>query len=518
MQQKTSPRWTLVATMSVCVLILVALVAFQSVVAQGQSHPVPVLKPPFKMHADDNVSANAAFPPMPPSADTLLEESFGTSFDPHIGVITTTTTWQIFTDTGAVNYYWNRVIPLASAVYSDTAWAACGTCDGTPGTSLDPDTDNYPDNQGTWMIYGPLDLSGYYAAAVTFNYSMTVKSGDTFWFGVSNDGTYFTGSPVPYEGDVSTGGWLTHTFGLSSFAGRGKPSVYLGFYFRSNSDGNAGKGVFVDNVVLRAVPYRISYLPSVAKNFSVATPTPTITPTPTQGAYRYLYTYDTGLGENDPDFKQWGGSYSSTVWEQGLVGGYNSIGSMYMFNTRKTSDGCGDCVVTFSGANLTAPANFEITADVNVYKGRINARYGIVFGAESATFSRGSGGSPQFNINTRYYRIEFFFPTGSAQTNDPNQFKLARCDGVGLDCADVVTRQDIPAGANMDGSWDKITVRRNGSSIVVLVNNYQILSTTDGTYSGSEREFGVFVQTSADNGTGSPLEIDWDNYRVAPYP
>jgi hypothetical protein len=69
----------------------------------------------------------------------------------------------------------------------------------------------------------------------------------------------------------------------------------------------------------------------------------------------------------------------------------------------------------------------------------------------------------------------------------------------------------------VDGVWDHVTVRRQGSAIVVLINGVQLLSVTDGTYTGARR-FGMFIQAADFNNTMNPLEINFDNYRVTQLP
>jgi hypothetical protein len=481
----------------------VALIVFQSAVAIGQyQEPVP-LKPPFVFHEADPAMGASSFTPLPPTASLLLTERFEAGFAPSFGTVGTTTKWYIFTDTTSVNLYWNRVLPLLSSGYVDTAWAACGTCDGTPGTSRDPDTDDYPPGLGTWMIYGPVNLSGYYDAELTFNYRLDADpavdgsgSGDFFAFGVSDDGTHFTGEL--HSGSSSFTEWLTPTFKLTDYAD--KSSVYLGFYFHSNGDANTGKGALIDNVSLRAAPYLLSYLPQVAKNIA--------TPTPTPAPYLYNYTFDSGLGLDDPDFKAWGGAYVSPpsgtpIYAQGL-----DVDRMNLWNTQLQ-------LVSMASPNVSVSGNYEISADLNVFKGKNNARYGIVFGAGSDVFGRGSGNTPTFNSNGSYYVFALQFP--GSPGNDPADYQLERCSGNGLDCPKLVDRTPIPAGANADGVWDKITVRRSGSSIVVLVNDFQILSVNDGAYTGT-REFGVYIRSADVNGTNEPLEVFFDNYRVTQLP
>ncbi len=498
---RKNKRWGVVAATLVSAAFLVALIVFQSAAALGQ-RPQPIaLKPPFVFQADGGVSASR-FVPVPPSATRLLTETFGTGFNPSVGVTGTTTAWRVFTDTDSANYYWARVTPNLSTTYADTVWAPLGG----DGASLIPDSDNYPANMSSWLIYGPVDLRDYYAAEFTFNYLLDAHpavdgggTGDYLGVAVSDDGTTFSGFQL--TGDLTPAGWLTGTFNLADYAG--KSSVYLGFYFHSNGDGNVGRASFLDNVSLRAAPYLYSYMPAVAKNFSLQPP------------YVYSYTFDSGQGENDPNFVAWGQTFRSlsgttTIYEQGLFNGNPGQG-MYLFNTQVN-------LVSMAGPNVTAPTNYEISVDFNVNMGKANARYGVIFGGSIDTFGRLSGNRPTFDINANYYKFSLQFP--NAAGTDPADYQLERCAGNGTDCIDLLPspgRFTIPGAASADGVWDRVTVRRQGSSIVVLVNGFQILSISDGTYTG-QREFGMFIQAASFNNTTNPLDISFDNYLVSQLP
>ncbi|HLF28175.1 MAG TPA: hypothetical protein VJG32_17735 [Anaerolineae bacterium] len=492
-------RGRIAAVTLICTGFLIVLALFQNAAAVGQRQEPITLKPPFTLEVDDRVSAND-FSPVLPSASRLLTETFGGGFDPTVGVTGTTTAWRVFIDSASdPAHYWERVIPALSSTYADTAWAPCGLCDGS---DLDPDTDNYPANVGAWLIYGPVNLSNYYAAEVVFNYQLALDpsvdgSGfnDFFFFGASDDGTRFTGS----KGAVTGSSWQTRTLYLGDHVG--KSSVYLGFYFHSDGAANNGKGAFIDNVSLRAMPYLNTFLPSVASNFAAATPAP---------SSLYLHTFSVG-GDNDPDFVAWGQKYTSLsggsiIYEQNIQSSGNPGSSMYLFNTQIDQ-------VTLAGPNLSVSGNYEISADFNVTKGKDNARYGLIFGAEGGAFGR-SGSTPTFNIDTHYYKFSLQFDPGD---DDPDDFQLERCETNGKDCVDLIPRTTIPSGAAADGAWDTVAVRRSGASIVLLINGVQIGSASDGSYTGA-RKFGLFIQSGLFNNGTNPLRVSFDNYRVGQLP
>ena len=504
MHKKTNARWRMMATTLASLTFLAALIVYQSTAAQEQAAPIPPLNPPFKFEADQAAFTAAGFPVVPPSATRLLTETFGDSYQQTASITGTTPAWRYYVDPGSgSSMYWNRVISQVTDIYTDTAWASCGLCNGGVVGSLNPDTDDYPPGQGAWLVYGPITLTNYYAAEVTFNYTMSVKSGDAFRFGISNDGTTFAGSQVPFAGDFTSSSWLTHTFNLGGYAGKGKPGVYLGFYFQSNGDANVGKGVFIDNVSLRAAPYKLTYMPVVAKNFAIATPTP---------QFRYNYTWDSGLAGDDPDFIAWGRSYSSgspVVYEQGSTLGRAGDG-MYVYNTQTG-------LVTMAGPDATAPTNLEISADFFVNTGKDNARYGIIFGADSTTFRRNTAGEPRFDANTNYFKYALIFPPGSG--NDiAADYKFERCAGDGANCIEIVARTALPGGLGLGRYvWHTATVRRQGSTITLLVNGTVIRTLTD-TNLGGDREFGMFIQSASANNPTVPLEVFFDNYRVTQLP
>ena len=503
MQPTTQYRWRVIAAILICAAFLAALIVSQSAMAFGPGEPED-LKPPFKFQPDDSLSARS-FEPFPTNATRLLTETFDSFTPSYSPVSTSTTTWYVFTDTGSANLYWNRVSPFASGTYANTAWAACGRCDGTP-PSLDPDTDAYPPNMGTWLIYGPVNLSKYYDAELSFQYWIDADpaangSGDYdfFGYGVSDDGSNFTGPIVT----GNSGGWQTATLRLRDQAAQS--GVYLGFFFHSNDGANPSrKGVFVDSVSLRGVPYLQVFLPEVAVNFSGGGTSP--------GNYLYNYTWPVG-GENDPDLVTWGRTYTSTsgstiIYKQELTSG-NPGSGMDLFNTQPY-------LASMAGPNLTVSGNYEISAQFRVDKSKDNARYGIVFGADTSAFGR-NGTQPTFNANLGYYRFALQFPS-PPNANIPADFQLELCNtGDGTNCNKLVDRSDIPSGAAPTGSWDTLKVRRQGNQITIYLNNAQLASVSDGTYTGA-RKFGTFILASAQNNTSNPLKVSWDNFTVTQLP
>lgn len=514
MNKKQRQSWRLIAAFIVCTLSLVTLIVFQGAAAQGPAEPVS-LKPPFVFQVDDRVSANSNFVPF--SGTTVLSETFGNSFSFSPGITGTNPAWHGYNGSEATSpLYWNRVISQVSTNYQDTAWASCGVCNLGIG-GRDPNTDVYVPGQATWLIYGPLNLSKYYAAEMSFNYLLDANpipdasgTGDFLGIGVSTDGSHFYGAE--YSGNLTPDAltdtltlplhWLTGTLTLAGT----QPNVYLGFYFRSNGDSHVGRGAFIDNVTVRGAPYKQSYMPIFMNNFAVATPTPTSL---------YNFTFDSGLGGNDPNFKQWGGLFTSgnpPVYQQGLTVG-NPGGAMYLYNTQTG-------LTTLAGPDLTTgSANYEISAQFRVIRAKTDARYGIVFGADAATFGKTGSGAPTFNPNTNYYKLGLMFGSVSPSYNGgplaPNRYRLDRCDGSEVNCVKLVDNAALPASL-ATGDWDTLTVRREGPKITLVLNGTTLTTVTDG--ANGAKEFGAFIQSASNNNAVNPLEIYWDNYRVSQLP
>lgn len=180
---------------------------------------------------------------------------------------TFTTTYQVqraITYTGSSPYGWGRVLS-STAGFTDTLWCVG---DGS-GTALDPDTDSYPNSVSTTVTYGPLNLRKAITVEVEFAHWLQLGAGDAFEWGYSVDGTSFTYAAVAH---ITPGSWETTT--LSSVGGPPLDSlldqeqVYLAFRFQSNGSGT-GRGVFLDNVQVRATYDVTTYLPVVPNDWFI---------------------------------------------------------------------------------------------------------------------------------------------------------------------------------------------------------------------------------------------------------
>lgn len=179
--------------------------------------------------------------------------------------------WTLQDGDGASNgqYYWATTNYTASQGTS-SAWATGG---GADGELLTPGTDNYPPNALSYMIRGPIDISGTTRARLRFDYWLqTEQNLDVLQVQASTDGTTFSPT-ASFSGNSD--GWQSETVDLNAYAG--EEQVWIAFFFSSNGATN-DLGAFVDNVILETRAETDTYLPVMVKD---PTSTPTFTPTPT---------------------------------------------------------------------------------------------------------------------------------------------------------------------------------------------------------------------------------------------
>ncbi|MEJ2748236.1 MAG: hypothetical protein P8183_10060 [Anaerolineae bacterium] len=172
-------------------------------------------------------------------------------------------------------YKWGSETFTSPGSGTTSAWAVG---DGQDGGLLDINTDGYPDNVNSWLVYGPVDMSDANDALLSFAYWLQTDGGEQFGIATSTDGVNFTG--IQPQGDSS--GWENVSYDLSANAGQSL--VYIAFVFTSDNSGNAGNlvGALVDDVELQLKGNSLNYMPLVRLD-PTATPTPTPTPIPTTG-------------------------------------------------------------------------------------------------------------------------------------------------------------------------------------------------------------------------------------------
>lgn len=132
-----------------------------------------------------------------------------------------------------------------------------------------PCLENYPANVaiGSWLIYGPFDLSDAQSAFLDFFFRLDTEPGDGLRWGASVDGSLFYG-PSAISGDFENGPYQNNynlaSFNLASVPGlgdvTGQPNVWITFYFFTDGDANVGKGAYIDGITLRKNSDKAIYL------------------------------------------------------------------------------------------------------------------------------------------------------------------------------------------------------------------------------------------------------------------
>jgi hypothetical protein len=489
-----------------------ALVALIGQVVSAQSVE-PELKLPFRF------AESPALPEvqtLPPGSTLLMTETFGASFNPVTYLTGTTPLWRVILNPAdTAGYYWNKVGAGTPATFSNSAWSAA--LNGPGKTPLDPGMDTYPAGQDSWLIYGPVDLSRFAYAHLSFEYYLDSRTGDTLSWGYSTDGQTF------YRNSQSgpLGKWITDTYSFP--ADLSAQSVYLAFAFNSQASPQ-GLGAFIRNVRLTAEPISFVYMPVVMNNYP-PTPTPTPTPPPLYGAY----TFDSG----DTDLNRWGGAYTGSGSGGGGTYGYgqfvrtnpthgNPTKSLTLYNGSYW-------VMTASSPNTDQlPGNFELSVDMSpwvIYPkaecgiscdgSNLGNMYGIIFNASSNTFGSNPG---QFNFNGQFY-MAFFYTIDATK---PIGVKLRRCSGGS--CVTLRTKEPLPAGLVYGNAayWDKVVVKRVGDNIDVSLNGVSVINVNDATYLNGR--YGAFIFPSDGNFTAYPvdlgyaMQVDFDNIKVENLP
>ncbi|CAG0932068.1 hypothetical protein TFLX_02439 [Thermoflexales bacterium] len=507
-QKKLTRFWIVIALLG-CGLALIAL-AGEAVSAQPLR---PELKPPFKFA--ERTAAPAAQTP-PPGSTVLMTETFGASFAPVTDLNGSTPQWRIIRNPAdSAGYHWDKVDASAPIAFSHSAWSAARLVTATQ--VLTPGESIYPAGQDAWLIYGPLDLSKFVYAHLSFEYYLDSQAGDTLLWGYSADGETFYGNSQ--SGPLGT--WITDTFAFR--ANSTFQTVYLAFAFNSQADPQ-GLGAFVRNVQLTAEPVKYGYLPLVLNNY--AAPTPTLVP-PLFG-----YTFDQG----DTDLNKWGGAFyntGNTKFGQ-CIPGQCAIHSTTAHGNptnslRLYTNGLYSFIA--SSPNDIAPDDYDLYVDISPWviypKGPCSPYgcpdddfgdwYGIIFNASSDTFGTNPSG---FHYNKPYYRVYFY----NVDSVKPIAIRLERCDGAansGENSCHKLASSSLPDNfiGNASG-FDTVRIQRRASgsdNIKVWLNGTLLITVTDTTYTGaSHGKYGVFIFSWTQNATQNPpigyeMQIDFDN-------
>jgi len=301
--------------------------------------------------------------------------------------------------------------PLAGGQAS--AWSIGG---GQNGENLNPAKDGYPPRVDSWLIHGPVDMTGALNAELSFNYSFQADDLDSFSVLVSTDGSNWEGKQTDSGG---AGEWNGRNFSLNDFLGQ--KTVYLAFRFTSNDDGNKKKkAAFVDDIVLRADYGSKQYLPHISV-LPTPTPPPTPTPSPTPPSGVFLDDFTSDI----------------SGWEARRA----RPGAIYGFRHRADEDGGrrgflevnvdstdGFVILSPLVPAKNPPYNIELYAKLKDTKDR--QMYGVVFGADWNGQACNAPSSP--NCFNRYYELRVQYRnTGGKQFQEVKLKRIDSHDGNG---------------------------------------------------------------------------------------
>ncbi len=485
-------------------LLLISAVMIQQVAAQDTGE----LKPPFRLIRPANLAAPlSGVPPLPLNAPIVMSETFNISFTQRFNYDVTDPgkPWHLVDDSGHVehSYTWGRVdgVPI-----TDTLWNAATNPPGTlPISAGQP----YTKNMQAYAIYGPINMTDYTSAFVSMTYALDTLDGDLFGVAYSTNGTDFTWLAATSGRDPSLSFKHIDYYPIPAPVMR-QSQVWIALVFTSqNRDNIDALGVYVDEVVLRALPAYKIYLPIIRLD---PTPTPTLTPTP-EANYRYFYAFNDGSS----DFSRWGGKRStscgtSCTYYQDLVTQPNGNPPPALTLYLKGVNSKGGAGPRQNGASLTTAYNFEYSADFYVYYGQLDARYGLVFDASSGTFP--DSGNPPFDPYVNYYLLEMRMDT-STRTKVA-RWQFARM--VNGTRSALTTITDIPISINQ-GQWHNLKVRQQGTTLSFYLNGQFVASTTyDSTWGDNRRRFGLYIDVRDSNSADNPFEFFTDNIAVRDLP
>ena len=509
-----------IAVAFVCVNVaLIALAGAAS--AQPVTHE---LKPPFKF-VETTQTSQPELSTMPPGSTVFMTETFGATFTATTSLVGTAPLWRVTVGTGdTAGYFWNKTSASTPVTFTSSAWSAARLFTATQ--VLTPGVSPYPAGQDTWLIYGPVDLSRYVYAHLSFESYVDSAVGDQLMWAMSPDGTTFYGNAQ--SGAVRQ--WITNTYSF-----RANPSytgVYLAFAFNSHTNPQ-GLGAFIRNVRLTGEPIKYNYLSLVLNNHADPTATPTPTPTPVPPLYGY--TFDQG---NTTDLNKWGGAFyntGATKYGQCVPGQcaihYTTPHGNPADSLRLYTNGLYSFIA--SSPNDIAPDNYDLYVDMSpwvIYPRNADCPfgcpdndwgdwYGVIFNASSDTF----GANPsQFQYNKTYYRV-FFYNRDAVR---PIAIRLERCDGSSdptqNSCHKLAENTSLPSSfiGNASG-FDTLHIQRLVSgSIQVWLNDIPVLTANDATYTGaSHGKYGALIFSWTRNATQNPptgyeMQIDFDNIKL----
>ncbi|MCA9921039.1 MAG: hypothetical protein KC421_01640 [Anaerolineales bacterium] len=377
---------------------------------------------------------------------------------------------------GATNgeYFWATSTYTAGAG-TTSAWATGG---GAQGSALTAGTDNYPPNAESALTYGPVDLSSYAIAQLSYDYwTETEAATDLLQVRISTDGTNFS---LLSSFDGSSSGWQSDSINLNSYAGEAQ--VWVRFYFTSNGS-TEDMGVFIDNVLLEASDAQLVYLPVVRKD-----PTPTPTPTATPVPYFYF-----------DDF-----SDSNSGWPK--VDHRNVSDDCYRWvykNDVYHADICDDRTDIKASPLVNLPTgDYEIEVDARFSTPDSGwwTAYGIIFD--------GKDDPNPSNPDLGDFYMLWVLWEGTGQ----GKYKLI--NDVPGQQKDVFDWRALPSAykyGSSNNEWNTWRIVRTNSTISIYLND-QFVTTAGASRPTTNYQvlFGVYVSTYETN----KLSVEFDNYKV----
>ncbi len=178
--------------------------------------------------------------------------------------------WQVFLGSGVmVDAYWGKTNSVSNTGSSSVHPAAAGT------SAINVGVDSYPDNMGSWMIYGPFSMADAQAGQISFAFINDSEFGFDYLYALISTTSDFAVS-AQYSHSGLQSDWAPFIVDLASLdtigSVIGQQQVYLALYF--GSDGSQGGfGPAIDDV-------QITKLTSGPTPSPTPSPTPTITPSP----------------------------------------------------------------------------------------------------------------------------------------------------------------------------------------------------------------------------------------------
>ncbi len=492
-------------------LILISALVIQQVSAQEAR----TLKPPFKLLQADRTpqGPEGILPPL--DAPIIMSQTFNSNL-PAIGL--DQLGWHALVGKDATfGYTWKYA---GTEPFTDTVWAAGSNPSGGYPLLL-PATDTYTNGMEALLVYGPLNMSDYGQAVFTMTYWLDTAPGDSVGVAVSIDGSNFTAVNNESIADPTLATTRTVTLNLSPYIVR-QPVIWIAVYLKSDAALPNGRGMFVHDVFLRGLLLNKTRLPLVINGYPPATPTPTPTSTPvasptsTPGSYRYLYTFTNETATNNPDFNRWGGYRLTSCgtncdFYQDLVSLHGNPQPAFTLYLQGVN-GKGGAGPRKDGVSLSTATNFEYSADVYVYNGQLNARYGLAFDASSGTFP--DSGNPPMDPYVNYYLLELRIDTTTR--TKVAQWQFLRVVNGSRDT--LMTAASLPVSINQ-GQWHNLKVTQQGTTLSFYLNGQFIKSVTyDAGWGDARRRFGLYIDTRDTNGDNGPFEFFADNIIVRDLP